>query len=57
MEKAFTIFSNGTVIVYKVCAVGIAFFGITKTVGETMVKVSDTALAKMKEVQKIIGCL
>lgn len=57
MEKAFTIFSNGTVIVHKVCAVGIAFFGITKTVGETMVKVSDTALAKMKEVQKIIGCL
>lgn len=57
MEKAFTIFSNGTVIVYKVCAVGIAFFGITKAVGETMVKVSDTALDKLKEVQKIIGCL
>ncbi len=56
MENAFTVIGKGVVLVGKICVIGIAFFGVTKIIGQTMVSVSDTALDALKEVQKNTDC-
>lgn len=56
MDSALTAIGKGVVLVGKLCVIGIAFFGVTKIVGQTMVRVSDAALDELKEVQKTVDC-
>ncbi len=55
MEKALNAIGKGIVLIGEACVLGIAFFEVTKVVGETMVTVSDTAIDRLKGVQKTVG--